>query len=114
MKITVIYEIEPKEIANTLCTALEGGSLYWISDISKLGYTHKGALDLPAVFTEDETSKVFEITEEKIQVGLVLVAKRYPKIFAEEFLENENDYNGDANSADVFLQMCVFGKLVYG
>lgn len=124
--VKVEQEISMEQIENLLCSALEGGSNYWCvvskyvaprnfknssEDMAK--YKHisypinvGGALHIED--NEDGKEKgVLNIIA--IKKGLALMAKEQPKHFAE--IVNEND---DADTADVFLQLCVFGKLIFG
>lgn len=60
---------------------------------------------------EGDTSQVktFHIDRETIARGLSVMQTKYPHHFA-DFVKQ----NGDACTADVFVQCCVFGELVYG
>lgn len=73
-----------------LIPTYEGGALI-IRDISE-GEGEKYTLDLPA-----------------LKKGWELLGKKYPKI-QKEVLEG----NYDASDADVFLQLAVFGDVIYG
>lgn len=42
-------------------------------------------------------------------LGLSLMSRDYPNHFADFMAENE-----DAETADVFVQCCIFGNIVYG
>jgi hypothetical protein len=55
------------------------------------------------------TSDVFRLDLKSIGRGLDVLATRYPRHFAD--LINENT---DAITADVLLQCCLFGELIYG
>jgi hypothetical protein len=61
------------------------------------------------VVEDVETDSKYTFDLEVIKKGLNLMAKKYPEHFA-DFLE-END---DAITADVFLQLCLFGEVIYG
>jgi len=68
----------------------EGGRL-WIDNLFE-DEEYKGWLDL-----------------ESVEKGLKLMAEKSPKHFSDFLTENEDGYTGD-----VFLQYCIFGKLIYG
>jgi hypothetical protein len=53
--------------------------------------------------------KKYRLDLEAIDRGLQLMADKYPRHFADFVGENE-----DASTGDVFLQLCLFGELVYG
>ncbi|KOX53843.1 hypothetical protein ADL19_14815 [Streptomyces purpurogeneiscleroticus] len=49
------------------------------------------------------------MTVESVQKGLNLMAEKYPEHFS-----NMVSGNWDAETADVFVQLCVFGDIIYG
>ncbi len=53
---------------------------------------------------------IWRLDYEAIQRGVQLLARKYPARLA-EILEAVPD---DAVTADVFIQLCVFGEIVYG
>lgn len=61
------------------------------------------------IVTSEHGPRVFRLDLNAIARGLDALAQHYPRHFAD--LINEN---GDALTADVLLQCCLFGKLVYG
>lgn len=127
-------------VCNLLCAAFEGGSNYWYyitdyrepSDPSMIptspgvidwaDYSHiacpwgDGAViivDKEEYFGNDRSTKgieTYELTEEKIVKGITLFAEKFKKRWARIALEE--DY--DADDGDLFLQMCLFGEVVYG
>jgi hypothetical protein len=62
------------------------------------------------------------LTKEKLIRGLELMAKRFPKQFLAEFpISNDDAYEGDADTGDIFLQCCLLadeieksGDLIFG
>jgi hypothetical protein len=50
-----------------------------------------------------------EVSREMIDLALQAFATQEPRHFADWLAEND-----DAETADVFLQLCVFGKTIYG
>lgn len=131
MKLDIQIEISPEQIEGLLTTAFEGGSNYWylvegfnkafrkdepkdmywwdcmrnrIEDgtfelkVYDLETSHAGDLDLLGC-----------VTNESIEKAITLMAKDYPKHFNDWMNDN---YDGD--TADVFLQLCVMGDVVFG
>lgn len=106
-------------VRDLLCCALEGGSNYWYCIANYKFKEGKGFgdyefahLDVPfdggsLLIQADDQYRVLD--EAAMIKGLNLMAKNYPKHF-EDFM-NE-DY--DANTGDVFLQLSLFGEIVYG
>ena len=131
----VKFEVPVDEIRSLLVGALEGGSNYWMrienykfpegttKDDFKTGkYAVKSscgywciAYVLPfvenggVVIADDEDEKEYVLDLTKIQTGLQAMAVKAPRHFADFISENH-----DAETSDVFLQMCLFGELVYG
>ena len=59
---------------------------------------------------EDEERPVLAtLNEEKIQEALDLMAEKYPRHYKDFVDENE-----DADTGDVFIQLFVFGEVIYG
>jgi hypothetical protein len=58
---------------------------------------------------EDGKGRRFRLGKSEIEKGLSLMAEAYSKHFS-DFIE-END---DADTADTFLQLCLFGEVVFG
>ena len=135
MKIQTPIDIDDERIKGLLCIAFEGGVGYWcrvrgykfskgltIEDFRHGGkmqgadYWHPCQLVPMApgcavicVEHNEEDPKPLELTREKIEVGLQLMASKYPRHFT-DFI----DENDDATTGDVFLQCCLLGELVYG
>jgi hypothetical protein len=62
-------------------------------------------LDVP----EDDDGKEYRLDKEACIRGLKVMAEKFPKHYADWFTEND-----DAITADVYLQCCVLGDIVYG
>lgn len=121
-EITIKKQITDQMVYDLLVTAREGGSNYWMEQINYVEPTIEYApldgriypfADYPlndgkVVITHGVEEKV-TLTKSKIKRGLNAMAKQYPR-HMNDFL----DENMDADTADVFLQCCVFGRLVYG
>lgn len=130
--------ITREQVSNLLCSAFEGGSNYWYrieffhapdkyefnagADLNKpAGYFKQ--LDYPlnpggflvvsdyhAITGRDVPTKR-RLSLHSIQRGLELMAasKEYAHHWRDFIAEND-----DAITADVFLQLCLFGEVVYG
>jgi hypothetical protein len=111
--------INQQRIEDLLCEAWKGGSTYWAvcnvtkedrkavgADYSFEVATRGGKIE---VYDMDTNEKLGVLNEEAIKKGLQLMADNFPKHFM-DFL-NEND---DAETADVFMQLAVMGKITFG
>jgi len=119
-------KIPRQRVADLLDTAFEGGSNYWyfirehrypegktVHDYEfaylELPLTEGGALVIDD--KEDErgeySGKILDLAA--IKRGLALLSEKYPNHFQDFGGENE-----DANTGDVFLQLCLFGEVVFG
>jgi hypothetical protein len=124
---TAAVTIPAQKIADQVITAIESGIAYWAESadlVEPTGAEHleqmrigdpkvyEGPFKLKIVQQEEHTlgagTDVF-LTPENVQTGLTVMATRYGKHF-----QDMMDDNGDADTADVFIQCCVFGDLVYG
>ena len=109
-----------------LINAWEGGSAYWArakklhANGLKQGkdYTYQHELPfidgcsidlMDASGNGDHKGQDWTLTKEKLQNGFKAMAEKYPHHF-KNFIE-END---DAETGDVFLQVSLFGEIVYG
>lgn len=132
--ITIKQEISEKRISDLLCSALEGGSNYWymVEEIISPkswdanfclcgpGQEHfysdypvnvGGALIISIKDPENAEEKKARYTLDKsaIERGLQIMAKNFGGHFGDFMAEQD-----DAETGDVFLQCCLFGKLIYG
>ncbi len=123
-------------VADTLCSALEGGSNYWYIITSKrepkewhnfgdyntekIKYAHLypfndgGALMIRDMNEKEsgETphlKKPVALTFKRLQKALEIMANEYPERFA-EIQKN----HGDADTGDCLLQLALFEELIYG
>jgi|ERR1700719_1571764 len=122
--------VTPQEVSNLLCSAWEGGSAYWAtcestvepnrwefdSDSQYTGSASHYSFDYPlnpggaAIIRDtygDEGTKVLD--RAAVQKGLALLAEKHPLRFARMLAED-----ADAEDGDVFLQLCLFGDVIYG
>jgi hypothetical protein len=134
-EITTTVELSDDLIAGVLCAALEGGSNYWYHIVGRgdIGlhpdpafekswgrYAHVvpfregGYLEFSANADDDNETvngrTRFTLDRAAIERGLDLMAKMNPPFHFNQIV----DENYDAGTGDVFLQMCLFGTLVYG
>jgi hypothetical protein len=123
--------VSEERVADLLCCALEGGTGYWCaitgytkppgtvraitSPADGTVYKHidyplneGGAVKLKDI-EDDANGREFILDRKAIAKGLEVMAEKYPKHFGDFRAENE-----DAITADVFLQCCLFGKVIYG
>ncbi len=128
-KVGEVYQVENREqrdrrLQDLLCCALEGGSNYWYQ-IKKFSYPHgqtkesmpmefrhlelpfKGGSLLIGVSESSEYDRLLD--RAAIDRSIQLLAKKYPKHYADFVAENE-----DAITGDVFLQLALFGEVVFG
>lgn len=115
--------LTPKQVWSLMVSAFEGGSNYWIEQVEPIkGETDPNdnvvwwghecfwadpdfEVDI-IVWEEDEHAT---LTPAKILEGQQKMLNEHPRHWAD--IINEND---DAETADVFLQLCLFGEVVYG
>ncbi len=109
-------DVPAERVNDLLCSAFEGGSNYWIASARRErfeGYLQDVAFNYDgAVFVklQDEPEKgEMRLGREEIQRGLELFATKTPRHFG-----NWLDECDDASTGDVFLQLCLFGEVVYG
>lgn len=121
-------EIKLDDIGNLLVSAFEGGSNYWmeIEDYKEpkewtftdggaegyYGHTYPlnegGAVII--IDQEDDKAKTYRLDNEAIQRGLTLLStsKTYAHHWRDFVAEDSDQITGD-----VFLQMCLFGDVIY-
>lgn len=139
--VPVTLEIPEQRLRDMLVSAFEGGSTYWCviekyqfakgvshSDFKEGGrftdpdnYHHPSqlipfhpgcAVVISVSGDEDQEGKTFNLDREALERGIQLLAESKqcpPRHFAA--FQSEND---DAETADVYLQLCLFGDIVYG
>lgn len=135
---TAKIQVTNEQLLSMLIGAFEGGSNYWYTDLRPelpAGMTRAEAAEkakaaeisdefcanhriYQAPFAggklimrqgDDAEQCPHDVTMERMQAALHLLATQRPDVLAE--IVGEND---DASTADTFLQFCVLGELVYG
>lgn len=126
-------QITDSRAADLLCGAFEGGSNYWYmiydyvnpnneeakpwgdeytpSYIS-VPFSEKGSVIIADAEEMDEDNPTpYYLNREAIEKGKQLLANnpKYSHHYADVLREND-----DADTGDVFLQLCLFGEVVYG
>ena len=125
---SVTMDIPDQRIQDLLTSALEGGSNYWYI-IKKYNYppgqTKQSLgiefphIELPfkggSLLIGDREAEKGDTTYDKIldraaiNQGMKLMAEKYPKHYSDFLSEND-----DAATGDVFLQLTLFGEVVFG
>jgi hypothetical protein len=122
ISVVVSTAISFQTIADTMCSAVEGGSNYWCEklrtkdqDKFEHWYADKDFYANPDFsFTvydgeADRGKKKKVVGRAELERGLKVMAEKYPHHFADMIAEN-----GDANTGDILLQCMAFGEVVYG
>jgi hypothetical protein len=133
IKIVTEVEVPINRVRDLLVCAFEGGSNYWAgvsyrkireglkpedflaggSQQPTGGYYHWCQL-MPTVegcsvmVTDQEENEQWELDLRHLVNGLHLLAARYPHHWTDFIQENE-----DANTGDIYLQVCLFGEERY-
>jgi hypothetical protein len=121
----VTTNVSDERIQDLLTSAFEGGSNYWYI-IKKYNYPpgqtrqslgikfphielpfKGGSLLIGDIEGDKEYDKILDRTA--INKGLQLMAEKYPKHYADFIAEDD-----DAATGDVFLQLALFGEVVFG
>jgi hypothetical protein len=124
-KVIVEREVTIDQVKDLFILACEGGSNYWAKSVSPLlddwrksrnvlednyDYMLRGFIveEIP-VYWEKYKEKKHKVTKTKIKNALRLMAKNYTNHFNDMLNENT-----DAETGDIFMQLCVFGDVIYG
>jgi hypothetical protein len=108
-------------MSDLLCSAFEGGSNYWYM-IEKFEYPEGKTrsdfqfphLEVPfkggaLKITADGEKKVYTLDRRALDKGWKLMISDQPRHYADAVTGG-----GDATTGDVFLQLCLFGKVIFG
>lgn len=133
MKVTVEFDIPAQTIADTMCTAIESGDpvttakrggwcsgIYyktkdtepppgnWYYDNPTFYEADDFQIQIVEYHEDDDTETPHTIDAKKLRDGIAKMATIFPKHFNDMVAEN-----GDAATADLFLQAIVFGEEKY-
>jgi len=121
--------ISDKRAADLLCSAFEGGSNYWYNIVNQIEpavkakpwgdeytpsyisipFSDGGKLIIQDI-EGDEDSERYPLDLKAIERGKkLLLTEEYQHHFADICQEQD-----DADTGDVFLQLCLFGEVIYG
>ena len=109
MIIKTTVPITDERINDLFDTAHEGGINYWCgpSTCCTIEELRSGAA---ATYHDiEDRDNRFELTFEMVEAGLQLMSEKYHNQFM-----NIVDENFDAETADIFIQYCLFKEVVYG
>ncbi len=124
-QVELTLAVSHERINDLLTSAFEGGSNYWYcidsfnypegqtKESLEIEFEHielplKGG-SLTISDRETEGGETYTLDKEACLRGLKVMAEMYPRHFADW-----RDENDDAITADVYLQCCLFGDIVYG
>ena len=115
--VTLRIEVSKQLLMDLLCTAVEGGSNYWAEfgrcqRTPDLDYLSADVFELDT-HRADQPKLHRIVTADELAHGLENLA-RATFASAARHLADALSENGDAVTADVVLQMTVFGDVVYG
>ena len=125
--IIITHQISDRRIADLLCGAFEGGSNYWIQSVKAVEPVQDGKPwddeytpsyirapfstggHLEVYVNEDDFSvPIRSLNRAALAKGLTLMAEHSARHF-NDFLNDADD----ADAADVFLQYCLFGDVIF-
>lgn len=108
MILNLQHKISKQSILDLLDTAGRGAN-YWLENCLEYESQAKKAMTEKGIIVKDlEEEKKHCLNKEKIGVGLSIMAKKYPGHFIDFIKENY-----DQTTGDVFLQCCLFKKVIY-
>jgi hypothetical protein len=120
MDIAVTKTVTDQMISDLLCDGMEGGCAYWatVTDLDRpegCEYYHQSPL-MGGSFTVQDTEDeglTGTINIKSIHKGLQVMADKYPWHFKNVVSDNP-DACPDGETADVFIQCCAFGEIIFG
>lgn len=117
--VKTVVKIPQERIKDLLIGAFEGSSKHWycIQDRTKNSdlyvdepFIVGGFILIDDSMADDPTLALpIKLDFERLEIGLAVFAEKEPRHFGDFISEND-----DAVTADVFLQCCVFGEVIYG
>lgn len=104
--------IPKQRVEDLLIGAFEGGSNYWFRKVTKKGrgefykvpFSEAGEIH---ILTTD--GNIVILNKASITKGLQIMQDKWPRHFGDFMSESD-----DSTTADVFLQCCVLGDIIYG
>lgn len=109
LTISVRSHIKYEDIENLLYSAGSGASYWAESELAYESEVKKIMEGGKSKIIDLEGGRTFHLTLQGIKRGLTVMAKKEIRHFA-DFLKED----GDDVTADVFLQCCLFGEVIYG
>ena len=118
MKIMIPFEISEDFISDVLCTAFEGGSTYWINDITNkstepksMYFSESVAKGDTIIIQDNEDYKEHTLNAEIFCKGY----ERYVKYCMKRGWEVYYDTcDIDGEVADMIIQFAIFNDLIFG
>ncbi len=123
--VKIELSVSHQALSDLLCNAIEGGSNYWCQAITRLGkpqtqtntpiylYRHEYPFHegcaLLVIPSEETPQKECIVDLATITKAIQIMADKHK----DHFLNFLND-NADAETGDVFLQLCCFGEVLFG
>jgi hypothetical protein len=126
LTLPIQFGFNAQRVGDLITSALEGGSNYWLENYTitkqepvmwnNLHDTHTNGVYAYCYPLNDGGALIFEGEEGKfildlttIQYGLKFMGENYFRHF-KDFVDEDDD----ANTADIFLQCCLFEGVIYG
>lgn len=114
--VQVKHTIDRERLEDLLVGAFEGGSNYWIGHCKRerqglpVGNLYDAAFaDGLWIYPKDQLDRPRFLNLDRMRFGMTRLSEEHPRHMAD--ILNGND---DATTADVWLQLCLFGEVVYG
>ena len=115
-KVNIQHEVTQEQIEDLITCAIEGGSNYWYriesdtkGDYSKTALTVKGLVISNHMVLDEDKPRQGVLNIDSIASALRLMASKHPNAINDVITGNADAYTGD-----IFLQLAVFGEVLYG
>ena len=120
-EIIITQKILIDRVKDLMCSAFEGGSNYWYFIQEEHGeeaeYTWEKPFEGGYLMISDIQADDPQLKDKPVRLDLQAIEKGLKLLAAsEDYRHHWCDFireNDDATTADVFLQFCVFGDVVY-
>ena len=104
-------------VKDLLISAFEGGSNYWYTIVDHNRKETKAEFTSEVLAYEngrmsiqtDDHEEIWQVNNKDVKGAIALMEQKYPRHYKDAIEEN-----GDAETGDVFLQLVVFGEVIYG